>query len=155
MRSSCRSRPESFDLVMASLSLHWINDLPGALIQLRQSAAAGRVVSGVDACAGEFGELRAALTEAELALSGGASPRVSPFPDLRDCAGLLQRAGSRRRSSIWRKSSFATRIHCNCYAICGQRERQTRSGRGRGPYRQRNCFPRPWKECERRMGGYR
>ena len=34
-----------------------------------------------------------ALTDAELALSGGASPRVSPFPDLRDCAGLLQRAG--------------------------------------------------------------
>ncbi|MGC8468718.1 MAG: SAM-dependent methyltransferase, partial [Acetobacteraceae bacterium] len=26
-------------------------------------------------------------------LAGGASPRVSPFPDLRDCAGLLQRAG--------------------------------------------------------------
>jgi hypothetical protein len=42
---------------------------------------------------GSLGELRAALTEAELALRGGASPRVSPFPDARDCAGLLQRAG--------------------------------------------------------------
>ena len=37
--------------------------------------------------------MRAALTGAELALRGGVSPRVSPFPDLRDCAGLLQRAG--------------------------------------------------------------
>jgi hypothetical protein len=37
--------------------------------------------------------LRTALTGAEAALTGGASPRVSPFPDLRDCAALLQRAG--------------------------------------------------------------
>jgi len=42
---------------------------------------------------GTLGELRTALTEAESALTGGASPRISPFPDLRDCAALLQRAG--------------------------------------------------------------
>jgi NADH dehydrogenase [ubiquinone] 1 alpha subcomplex assembly factor 5 len=37
--------------------------------------------------------MRAALTDTEMALAGGASPRISPFPDLRDCAALLQRAG--------------------------------------------------------------
>jgi len=42
---------------------------------------------------GALDELRRALTEAEAALTGGPAPRVSPFPDLRDCAGLLQRAG--------------------------------------------------------------
>jgi hypothetical protein len=42
---------------------------------------------------GTLGELRQALTEAEAALTGGAAPRVSPFAELRDCAGLLQRAG--------------------------------------------------------------
>jgi hypothetical protein len=42
---------------------------------------------------GTLSELRTALTEAETALTGGAAPRVSPFADLRDCAGLLQRAG--------------------------------------------------------------
>ncbi len=47
----------------------------------------GHAASGDD-----LGELRAALTAAETELSGGASPRVSPFPDLRDCAALLQRA---------------------------------------------------------------
>ena len=40
-----------------------------------------------------MGELRQTLTEAEAALTGGAAPRVSPFAELRDCAGLLQRAG--------------------------------------------------------------
>lgn len=85
--------PGSFDLVVASLSLHWINDLPGALIQLRRALRRDGLLLASMPALGSLAELRAALTEAELALCGGASPRVSPFPDLRDCAGLLQRAG--------------------------------------------------------------
>ncbi len=83
----------SFDLVVASLSLHWVNDLPGALIQLRQALRPDGLFLASLPALGTLGELRAALTEAEVALRGGAAPRVSPFPDLRDCAGLLQRAG--------------------------------------------------------------
>jgi SAM-dependent methyltransferase len=85
--------PGSFDLVVASLSLHWINDLPGALIQLRRTLRPDGLFLASMPALGSLSELRAALTEAELSLSGGASPRVSPFPDLSDCAGLLQRAG--------------------------------------------------------------
>jgi SAM-dependent methyltransferase len=85
--------PDSFDLVVASLSLHWVNDLPGALIQLRQALRPeGLLLASIPAL-GTLAELRATMTETEAALRGGASPRVSPFPDLRDCAGLLQRAG--------------------------------------------------------------
>jgi SAM-dependent methyltransferase len=83
----------SFDLVVASLSLHWINDLPGALIQLRRALRPDGLLLASMPALGSLAELRTALTEAELALSGGVSPRVSPFPDLSDCAGLLQRAG--------------------------------------------------------------
>lgn len=85
--------PASFDLIVASLSLHWINDLPGALIQLRRALRPDGLLLASLPALGTLDELRAALTEAETALSGGASPRVSPFPDLRDCASLLQRAG--------------------------------------------------------------
>jgi SAM-dependent methyltransferase len=84
---------DSFDLVVASLALHWINDLPGALIQLRRVLRPGGLLLASMPALGSLAELRAALTETELALAGGASPRVSPFPDLSDCAGLLQRAG--------------------------------------------------------------
>jgi len=85
--------PASFDLVTASLSLHWVNDLPGALIQIRRVLRPeGLLLASVPAL-GTLAELRTALTEAETEVSGGASPRVSPFPDLRDCAALLQRAG--------------------------------------------------------------
>jgi SAM-dependent methyltransferase len=85
--------PGSFDLVVANLSLHWANDLPGALIQLRQALRPGGLLLASLPVLGTLGRLRAALTRAEAELTGGAAPRVSPFPDLRDCAGLLQRAG--------------------------------------------------------------
>ncbi len=85
--------PASFDLVVASLSLHWVNDLPGALIQLRQALRPDGLFLASLPLLGTLGELRTALTETEAALTGGAAPRISPFADLRDCAGLLQRAG--------------------------------------------------------------
>ncbi len=85
--------PGAFDLVVASLSLHWANDLPGVLIQLRRALAPdGLLLASVPAL-GTLQTLRESLTEAEAMLTGGAAPRVAPFPDLRDCAGLLQRAG--------------------------------------------------------------
>jgi SAM-dependent methyltransferase len=85
--------PGSFDLVVASLSLHWVNDLPGALIQLRMALRPdGLLLASVPAL-GTLDTLRTALTEAEATLIDGASPRVSPFMELRDGAALLQRAG--------------------------------------------------------------
>jgi NADH dehydrogenase [ubiquinone] 1 alpha subcomplex assembly factor 5 len=85
--------PASFDLAVASLSLHWVNDLPGALIQLRLALRPGGLLLASLPALGTLGELRRSITEAEAALTGGAAPRISPFADLRDCAGLLQRAG--------------------------------------------------------------
>ncbi len=82
-----------FDLIAAHFSLHWINDLPGALIQLRRALNPKGLLLASMPVLGTLAELRTALLSAEEALSGAVSPRVSPFPDLRDCAGLLQRAG--------------------------------------------------------------
>src|SRR5271166_476401 len=85
--------PGSFDLVVASLSLHWVNDLPGALIQLRLALRPGGLLLASLPALGTLAELRQALIQTEVALTGGAAPRVSPFVELRDCAALLQRAG--------------------------------------------------------------
>lgn len=82
-----------FDLIVAHLSLHWVNDLPGALIQLRRALRPEGLFLASLPLLGTLGGLRTALIEAEEALTGGASPRVSPFPELTDCAGLLQRGG--------------------------------------------------------------
>jgi SAM-dependent methyltransferase len=85
--------PESFDLVMANLSLHWINDLPGALAQIRHALKPDGLFLGTLFGAGTLAELRTVLMEAEIAETGGASARVAPFADLRDAAGLMQRVG--------------------------------------------------------------
>jgi NADH dehydrogenase [ubiquinone] 1 alpha subcomplex assembly factor 5 len=85
--------PESLDLVLANLSLHWTNDLPGALAQIRHVLKPDGLFLGVLFGAGTLAELRTALMEAEIAETGGASARVAPFADLRDAAGLMQRAG--------------------------------------------------------------
>ncbi len=85
----------SFDLVVANLSLHAVNDLPGALIQLRLALQPDGLLLASMPALGTLDELRSALTEAEAALTGGASPRIAPFAGLPDCAALLQRAGYR------------------------------------------------------------
>ena len=85
--------PGSFDLVVASLSLHWVNDLPGALIQIRLAMQPDGLFLASMPALGTLGALRGALAAAEAELSGGAAPRVSPFVELRDAGSLLQRAG--------------------------------------------------------------
>src|SRR5579872_4985540 len=85
--------PGSFDLIVASLALHWANDLPGTLIQLRMALRPGGLLLASLPVLGTLAELRTALIAAETTFTGGASPRIAPFPDLRDCAALLQRAG--------------------------------------------------------------
>ena len=87
--------PGSFDLVVANLSLHMVNDLPGALVQLRAALRPDGLLLASMPALGTLGELRTALTMAEAELTGGASPRVAPFAGLPDCAALLQRAGFR------------------------------------------------------------
>ena len=85
--------PGSFDLVVANLSLHLINDLPGTLSQVRMALQPDGLLLASMPALGTLAELRTALTEAEAAITGGASPRVAPFAGLADCAALLQRAG--------------------------------------------------------------
>jgi NADH dehydrogenase [ubiquinone] 1 alpha subcomplex assembly factor 5 len=85
--------PGSFDLVVASLSLHWVNDLPGALIQIRHALRPDGLLLASLPALGTLAGFREALAAAEAELRGGASPRISPFPELNDCAALLQRTG--------------------------------------------------------------
>jgi NADH dehydrogenase [ubiquinone] 1 alpha subcomplex assembly factor 5 len=84
---------ESLNLVVSALSLHTVNDLPGALIQIKKSLKADGVFVGAILGGETLYELRQCLMEAELEISGGISPRVAPFADKQQAGGLLQRAG--------------------------------------------------------------
>ncbi len=84
---------DSFDLVLSNLSLHWVNDLPGALSQLKRVIKPGGLLLAAMLGGDTLKELRHALAAAEAACEGGLSPRVSPFADVRDGGNLLARAG--------------------------------------------------------------
>ncbi|MCZ8547473.1 methyltransferase domain-containing protein [Mesorhizobium qingshengii] len=85
--------PESLDLAVSLLSLQAMNDIPGMLIQIRRALRPDGLFLGAFAGAGTLGELRESLLAAETELHGGASPRVTPFTDVRDAGAVLQRAG--------------------------------------------------------------
>jgi NADH dehydrogenase [ubiquinone] 1 alpha subcomplex assembly factor 5 len=82
-----------FDLVVSNLSLHWVNDLPGALLQIRRLLKPDGLFLASMLGGETLRELRQCLLEAEIAEEGGAGPRVSPFVEVKDAGALLQRAG--------------------------------------------------------------
>lgn len=83
----------SFDLVVSTLGLHWTNDVVGALIQARRALKPDGLFIGAFLGGVTLTELRQSLVAAESEILGGAGSRVSPFADVADAAGLLQRAG--------------------------------------------------------------
>jgi SAM-dependent methyltransferase len=83
----------SLGLVVSRLALHWVNDLVGALIQIRRALHPDGLFLGTLLGGATLTELRQSLMTAESELRGGAGPRVSPFLDAADGASLLQRAG--------------------------------------------------------------
>ncbi|GJL84424.1 MAG: methyltransferase [Micavibrio sp.] len=84
---------ESLDLVLSTLNLHSTNDLPGALLQIRKALKPDGLFIASMLGGETLHELRQVLTQAEINIKGGASPRVSPFADKQQMGALLQRAG--------------------------------------------------------------
>lgn len=85
--------PGSFDLVVSALSLHAVNDLPGTLAQIRRALKPDGLFLAALFGGATLHELRDAFAVGESDVTGGISPRVAPFADVRDLGGLLQRAG--------------------------------------------------------------
>jgi SAM-dependent methyltransferase len=85
--------PLRFDLAVSLLAMQSVNDLPGFLIQARRLLNPDGLFLGCMLGAGSLQELRDVLLDTEVEMTGGASPRVAPFADVRDMGALLQRAG--------------------------------------------------------------
>jgi SAM-dependent methyltransferase len=86
-------RDAAFDLVVSALALQFVNDLPGALVQIRRVLKPNGLLLAALIGGETLTELRQSFAAAESAVESGASPRVAPFADLRDLGALLQRAG--------------------------------------------------------------
>jgi SAM-dependent methyltransferase len=86
-------RDGALDLVVSGLALHFVNDLPGTLVQIRRALKPDGLFVAALLGGDTLSELRAAFAAAEAEIEHGISPRVLPFADLRDLGSLLQRAG--------------------------------------------------------------
>jgi SAM-dependent methyltransferase len=84
---------KSFDLIVSALSLHVVNDLPGALVQIRRALKPDGLFVAAMFGGDTLSELRVSFANAETKISGGVSPRVLPFADMLKLGSLLQRAG--------------------------------------------------------------
>ncbi|ORY90275.1 S-adenosyl-L-methionine-dependent methyltransferase [Leucosporidium creatinivorum] len=84
---------DSHDAIMSCLSLHWVNDLPGTLIQIKRALRPDGVFIGSMFGGDTLYELRTALQLAEVEREGGISPRVSPMTNSQSVTSLLNRAG--------------------------------------------------------------
>jgi len=85
--------PQSHDLVVHAMALHWADDPVGQLVQARRALRPDGLFLAVFPGGQTLHELRAALAQAETSLRGGLSPRVAPMGEIRDLGGILQRAG--------------------------------------------------------------
>ncbi|GAA5930289.1 hypothetical protein JCM3775_004353 [Rhodotorula graminis] len=83
----------SHDCIMSCLSMHWINDLPGTLVQIKRTLRPDGVFIGSMLGGDTLFELRTSLQLAELEREGGISPRISPMTDSQSVTSLLNRAG--------------------------------------------------------------
>src|SRR3984957_1666833 len=83
----------SLDLVVSALALQTVNDLPGALVQVRRALRPDGLFLAAMLGGDTLTELRASFAAAEAEIESGVSPRVAPFVDAREAGALLQRAG--------------------------------------------------------------
>lgn len=79
--------------ISALMTLHGVNDLPGALVLARRALRPGGRFLAVFPAGVSLLAVRAAFLEADTLLGRGPSPRVGPTVDPAEAAGLLQRAG--------------------------------------------------------------
>lgn len=86
-------KEKSFDLVVSSLSLHWVNNLPSTFKQIFDSLKSDGCFIGCVFGSDTLFELRVSLQLAETEREGGFAPHISPYTDVRDLGGLLNQSG--------------------------------------------------------------
>ena len=83
----------TFDLVLSSNSMHWVNDLPGLLRDIKRVLKSDGCFMFAMVGGATLTELRSSLVLAEMERDGGVSPHVGPFVDFSDVGNLLTNAG--------------------------------------------------------------
>ncbi len=86
-------KTQSFNVVLSNLLLHWVNDLPGTLIQIRNLLKEGGIFIATILGGNTVIELKQSMLAVEMKMLGGMGARFPPSIDIRDAGMLLERAG--------------------------------------------------------------
>lgn len=84
---------DEYDLIISLLELQTENDLPGALVRLRQHLKSDGLLTAALFGGDSLSDLRQTLYTVDSAVFGGATARVYPMIDHHQSAALLGRAG--------------------------------------------------------------
>ncbi|CAI5730811.1 unnamed protein product [Peronospora destructor] len=82
-----------FDLVMSSLSLHWVNDLESTFHQVLDTMKPDGAFIGAVMGGDSLQELRSAFILGDQERQGGISPHISPFMNVAIAGNLLSATG--------------------------------------------------------------
>jgi NADH dehydrogenase [ubiquinone] 1 alpha subcomplex assembly factor 5 len=82
--------PASFDLILSAGTLDSVNDLPGALVQIRRTLQPDGLFLGTLFGSGSLASLKSAMLAAD---GAQARPHIHPQIDLRSMSDLIMRAG--------------------------------------------------------------
>lgn len=85
--------PKSVQLITSIFGLHWSNDLPGTLAQIKNTLIDDGLFLAALPGDRTLMELRDSMLTAESMINGNATLRVDPFGEVRQIGSLLQRAG--------------------------------------------------------------
>ncbi|MCO5578727.1 hypothetical protein L7F22_032572 [Adiantum nelumboides] len=83
----------SLDLIISALGMHWVNDLPSAMMQCQVALKPDGMFLAAMFGGETLRELRIACTVAQLEREGGISARISPLVQVQDAGNLLTAAG--------------------------------------------------------------
>lgn len=140
------------DLIIHAMGLHCANDPVGQLIQMNRAMVPDGLMISAFFGGQTLYELRASLAEAEIAITGGLSPRVFPMAEIRDLGGLLQRA--QFALPVADNLDFAVSyedIFALCHDLRAMAETNTMSGRTEC-FTRREIFSRAQKHYETSFG---
>jgi hypothetical protein len=135
-------QPQSHDLIVHAMSLHWAEDPIGQIVQSRHALREDGLFIAAFFGGQTLSELRAALAQAEAEVAGGLSPRVLPMGEIRDLGGLLHRAGLALpvADQISQRASYRDLLHL-CHDLRAMGEGNAMAARLRHPSR-RDLFAR-------------
>jgi len=108
----------SVDCVISNLALHWVNDLPGIMVQINRALVPDGLFLAAILGGDTLYELRGSIQLAEQERKGGVSPHISPMAGMTSRRTVSHYRCKRYRQSLNPGQLQASDNRCGGYHCC-------------------------------------